>query len=53
MPHRDRWAWSQLQEPSGDDLPVNKVVASLMTEIEPQLNLMLAIVDLRLIDLSK
>tara|TARA_B100001029_G_C15028367_1_gene435170 strand:- start:85 stop:1014 length:930 start_codon:yes stop_codon:yes gene_type:complete len=45
MPHRDRWAWSQLQEPSGDDPPVNKVVARLMTEIEPQLNLMLAITD--------
>jgi len=45
MPHRDRWAWSQLQESSDNDPPVNKVVARLMTEIEPQLNLMLAITD--------
>ena len=45
MPHRDRWAWSQLEEPSDNDPPVNKVVARLMTEIEPQLNLMLAITD--------
>ena len=45
MPHRDRWAWSQLPEPSDNDPPVNKVVARLMTEIEPQLNLMLAITD--------
>ena len=45
MPHRDRWAWSQLLEPSDSALPVNKVVARLMTEIEPQLNLMLALTD--------
>ena len=45
MPHRDRWAWSQLKESSDNDPPVNKVVARLMTEIEPQLNLMLAITD--------
>ena len=45
MPHRDRWAWSQLQESSDNDPPVNKVVARLMTEIEPQLNLMLALTD--------
>ena len=44
-PHRDRWAWSQLQESSDNDPPVNKVIARLMTEIEPQLNLMLAITD--------
>ena len=44
-PHRDRWAWSQLQESSNNDPPVNKVIARLMTEIEPQLNLMLAITD--------
>ena len=45
MPHRDRWAWSQLLEPSDSALPVNKVVARLMTEIAPQLNLMLALTD--------
>ncbi len=45
MPHRDRWAWSQLLEPSDSLLPVNKVVARLMTEIEPQLNLMVALTD--------
>ena len=45
MPHRDRWAWSQLLESSDSALPVNKVVARLMTEIEPQLNLMLALTD--------
>ena len=45
MPHRDRWAWSQLNESSDNDPPVNKIVARLMTEIEPQLNLMLAITD--------
>lgn len=45
-PHRDRWAWSQLQQPTADnDLPVNTVIARLMAEIEPQLNIMLALTD--------
>jgi ectoine hydroxylase-related dioxygenase (phytanoyl-CoA dioxygenase family) len=41
MPHRDRWAWSQLQAPSDLEPPVNTVVARLMTE----LNIMLALTD--------
>ena len=45
MPHRDRWAWSQLQDPSDLDLPVNDVLARLMAEIEPQLNIMMALTD--------
>jgi ectoine hydroxylase-related dioxygenase (phytanoyl-CoA dioxygenase family) len=45
MLHRDRWAWSQLQGPSEVDPPVNPTLAKLMSEIEPQLNIMLALTD--------
>ena len=45
MPHRDRWAWSELQQPSNAEPPVNTVLARLMSEIEPQLNIMLALTD--------
>ena len=45
MPHRDRWAWSQLQLPPEVEPRVNPVLAKLMTEIEPQLNLMLALTE--------
>ena len=45
MPHRDRWAWSQLQLPPDVEPQVNTVLARLMTEIEPQLNTMLALTD--------
>lgn len=45
MPHRDRWAWSQLQGPSEIDPPVNPTLAKIMSEIEPQLNIMLALTD--------
>lgn len=45
MPHRDRWAWSQIQTPPDEEARVNPVLARLMTEIEPQLNLMLALTD--------
>ncbi len=45
MPHRDRWAWSQLQLPPDVEPRVNPVLAKLMTEIEPQLNLMLALTE--------
>jgi len=44
-PHRDRWAWSQLQVPSDIDPPVNTVVARLLADIEPQLTTMLALTD--------
>ncbi len=44
-PHRDRWAWSQLEGPAETEPPVNKVLARIMAEIEPQLNLMLALTD--------
>ena len=44
-PHRDRWAWCQLEGPSEAEPPVNKVLARIMTQIEPQLNLMLALTD--------
>ena len=44
-PHRDRWAWSQLQGPSEIDPPVNPTLAKIMSEIEPQLNIMLALTD--------
>ena len=45
MPHRDRWAWSQIQLPPDVEPRVNPVLARLMTEIEPQLNVMLALTD--------
>ncbi len=45
MAHRDRWAWSQLQLPANEEPRVNPVLAKIMTEIEPQLNFMLAITD--------
>ena len=45
MAHRDRWAWSQLQLPPEEEPRVNPVLAKIMTEIEPQLNFMLAITD--------
>ena len=45
MPHRDRWTWSQLQLPRDADPQVNPVLARLMTDIEPQLNTMLALTD--------
>ena len=45
MPHRDRWAWSQLQLPPDAEPRVNTVLARLMTDIEPQLNTMLALTD--------
>lgn len=45
MPHRDRWAWSQLQAPSDIEPPVNTVVARLLTNVETQLNTMLALTD--------
>ncbi|NKB99601.1 MAG: phytanoyl-CoA dioxygenase family protein [Pseudomonadales bacterium] len=45
MPHRDRWAWSQLQDPSDLDPPVNSVIAPLLTGVETQLNTMLALTD--------
>jgi ectoine hydroxylase-related dioxygenase (phytanoyl-CoA dioxygenase family) len=47
LPHRDRWAWSQLQLPPEEEPRVNPVVAKLMTEIEPQLNVMLALTDFK------
>ena len=45
MPHRDRWAWSQIPTPPEVEPKVNPVLARLMTEIEPQLNVMLALTD--------
>jgi ectoine hydroxylase-related dioxygenase (phytanoyl-CoA dioxygenase family) len=45
MQHRDRWAWSQLQTPPNVEPQTNNVLAKLMTEIEPQLNIMLALTD--------
>tara|TARA_B100001057_G_scaffold79466_1_gene74596 strand:+ start:108 stop:1034 length:927 start_codon:yes stop_codon:yes gene_type:complete len=45
MPHRDRWAWSQIPTPPEVEPTVNPVLARLMTEIEPQLNVMLALTD--------
>ncbi len=45
MPHRDRWAWSQLQLPPDVEPRVNPVLARLLTDIEPQLNTMLALTD--------
>ena len=45
MPHRDRWAWSQIQAPPDVEQQVNPVLARLMTDIEPQLNTMLALTD--------
>ena len=47
LPHRDRWAWSQLQLPPEEEPRVNPVLAKLMTEIEPQLNIMLALTDFK------
>jgi len=44
-PHRDRWAWSQLQSATDAELPVNKLIARLFSEIEPQVNTMLALTD--------
>ncbi len=43
MPHRDRWAWSQVQLPPDVEQQVNPIVARLMADIEPQLNTMLAL----------
>ncbi len=45
MPHRDRWAWSQIFTPPDVEAQVNPVLARLMAEIEPQLNIMLALTD--------
>jgi ectoine hydroxylase-related dioxygenase (phytanoyl-CoA dioxygenase family) len=45
MPHRDRWAWSQLQLPPDVESKVNPVVAELLSKIEPQLNIMLALTE--------
>lgn len=43
MPHRDRWAWSQVQLPPDVEQQVNPIVARLLVDIEPQLNTMLAL----------
>ena len=45
MPHRDRWAWSQLQLPPDAEPQVNPVLAQLLTGVETQLNTMLALTD--------
>ena len=45
MAHRDRWAWSQIQLPPELEPQVNPVLANLLSEIEPQLNIMLAITE--------
>ena len=45
MPHRDRWAWSQIQLPPDVEPRVNPVLAELMSKIEPQLNIMLALTE--------
>ena len=45
MPHRDRWAWSQLQLPPDAEPEFNPVLDRLMTDIEPQLNTILALTD--------
>jgi ectoine hydroxylase-related dioxygenase (phytanoyl-CoA dioxygenase family) len=45
LPHRDRWAWSQFQLPPDAKPEFNPVLDRLMTDIEPQLNTMLALTD--------
>ena len=45
MPHRDRWAWSQLQGPTDIEPPVNTLLARLLADVEPQLSTMLALTD--------
>lgn len=45
MLHRDRWAWSQLQLPPDLEPQVNPVLARLLTEVDTQLNTMLALTD--------
>jgi ectoine hydroxylase-related dioxygenase (phytanoyl-CoA dioxygenase family) len=45
MPHRDRWAWSQLQLPPDVEPQTNPVLARLLTEVETQVNTMLALTD--------
>jgi ectoine hydroxylase-related dioxygenase (phytanoyl-CoA dioxygenase family) len=45
MPHRDRWAWSQLQLPSDVEPQFNPTLNRLLSDIEPQLNTMLALTD--------
>jgi hypothetical protein len=45
LPHRDRWVWSQFQLPPDAKPEFNPVLDRLMTDIEPQLNTMLALTD--------
>ena len=45
LPHRDRWAWSQLNLPAGAEPEFNPALDKLMAGIEPQLNTMLALTD--------
>ena len=45
LPHRDRWAWSQFQLPPDAKPEFNPVLDRLMTDIEPQLNTILALTD--------